>query len=122
MRVPDDRRFELRLADMSCNPYLAAAAVAAAGLDGLERELVIPPPSDLNLFDAADPAARAAVAAATPLPSELRDALDALDGDAGLRAGLGDAFVDSYLKLRRAHWADYAATLSPFEFDHYLDC
>ncbi|KAH8065389.1 hypothetical protein JL720_12806 [Aureococcus anophagefferens] len=52
----------------------------------------------------------------------LRDALDALDGDAGLRAGLGDAFVDSDLKLRRAHWADYAATLSPFEFDHYLDC
>ena len=122
VRVPDDRRFELRLADMSCNPYLAAAAVAAAGLDGLQAKTPLPPPSDLNLFDAADPAARAAVAAATPLPSELRDALDALDGDAGLRAGLGDAFVDSYLKLRRAHWADYAATLSPFEFDHYLDC
>ena len=68
------------------------------------------------------PGTLAAVAAATPLPSELRDALDALDGDAALRAGLGDAFVDSYLKLRRAHWADYAATLSPFEFDHYLDC
>ena len=48
-------------------------------------------------------------------------ALDNLDGSAALRAHLGDAFVDSYLKLRRAHWDEYAADLSPWEWRAYLD-
>ena len=122
VRVPDDRRFELRMADMSCNPYLAAAAVAAAGLHGLEAKTPLPPPSDLNLFDASDPAVRNAIEGATKLPAELRDALDALDDDAALRAALGEPFCASYLKLRRQHWADYAAALTPFELHHYLDC
>ena len=34
---------------------------------------------------------------------------------------IGDAFVDSYLKLRRAHWDEYAADLSPWEWRAYLD-
>ena len=39
-----------------------------------------------------------------------------------MRAGLGDAFVDSYVKLRRAHWEEYAAHLSQWEVQTYLDC
>ena len=34
---------------------------------------------------------------------------------------LGDAFVDSYVKLRRAHWAEYAGTVTPWERAQYLD-
>ena len=57
----------------------------------------------------------------TQLPKMLPAALDNLDGSAALRAHLGDAFVDSYLKLRRAHWDEYAADLSPWEWRAYLD-
>ena len=39
LRVPDRNRVELRGGDGSANPYLAAAAALAAGLDGIEREL-----------------------------------------------------------------------------------
>ena len=64
----------------------------------------------------------AAVAAAPALPKSLPAALDALDDSAAMRAGLGDAFVDSYVKLRRAHWEEYAAHLSQWEVQAYLDC
>ena len=39
VRLPDDQRLELRLPDSAANPYLLPAAVLAAGLDGLERQL-----------------------------------------------------------------------------------
>ena len=64
----------------------------------------------------------AAVAAAPALPKSLPAALDALDASGAMRAGLGDAFVDSYVKLRRAHWEEYAAHLSQWEIQTYLDC
>ena len=39
LRVPGPGRFENRAVDSSCNPYLALAAIVAAGLDGVERGL-----------------------------------------------------------------------------------
>ena len=39
LRIPDAGRIEDRTVDGSCNPYLAATAILAAGLDGIEREL-----------------------------------------------------------------------------------
>ena len=122
VRVPDGYRMELRLADMSANPYLLAAAIGAAGRDGLARgAAACPPPTDANMYDASDPVVAAAVAAAPALPKSLPAALDALDDSAAMRAGLGDAFVDSYVKLRRAHWEEYAAHLSQWELSNYLD-
>ena len=54
VRVPDDQRLELRLADGDSNPYLLPAAVLAAGLDGLERQLD-PGPCSLEDFHASPP-------------------------------------------------------------------
>jgi glutamine synthetase len=39
IRIPDADRFELRLADGAANPYLLPAAIIAAGLDGIDRQL-----------------------------------------------------------------------------------
>ena len=69
----------------------------------------------LDDFQIVDTESRSANKYCTPA------ALDNLDGSAALRAHLGDAFVDSYLKLRRAHWDEYAADLSPWEWRAYLD-
>ena len=121
VRVPDDRRMELRLADMAANPYLLPAVAIAAGLANEGK--ACPPPHDLNMFDRNDPAVAAAAASApSTLPENLLEALNALDDSAALRDGLGDAFVDSYLKLRREHWRQYAAQLTPWELAEYLDC
>mmetsp|Transcript_4528 Transcript_4528/g.11985 ORF Transcript_4528/g.11985 Transcript_4528/m.11985 type:complete len:468 (+) Transcript_4528:55-1458(+) len=120
IRVPG-KRMELRLADMSANPYLMAAGIGAAGLDGVLKAGSAPPPTDRNMYDPHDPIVAAAIKAASPLPKNLLEALDTLDGSSALRTGLGNLFVDSYLKLRRDHWDDYANYLSPWELQAYLD-
>ncbi len=90
------------------------------------------------MYDRSDPEVAAAAAAAAAfsagrndflnrrragqLPSTLFEALDNLDDSAALRGGLGDGFVDAYLKLRRQHWEEYTAQLSQWEVETYLDC
>lgn len=120
VRVPG-KRMELRLADMAANPYLMAAAIGAAGLDGLTKKSLPPPPTDRNMYDPSDPIVAAAIGAAAPLPSNLLGALNELDKSDALRDGLGGEAVDSYLKLRRAHWDDFTSYLSPWEVQQYLD-
>ena len=88
IRVPDARRMELRLADMSANPYLMAAAIGAAGLDGIAKKAVPPAPADLNMYNVHDPAVAAAAAIGKPLPSNLSEALDELQASDALTAGL----------------------------------
>ena len=58
IRVPDERRFEVRLADSAANPYLLPAALAAAGLEGLEAGAEPPPPAVGNLYEAAPATAK----------------------------------------------------------------
>ena len=56
IRVPaavgEQRRAELRSADVTANPYLAFALLIRAGLDGIERRLTLPEPADFNLYTA----------------------------------------------------------------------
>ena len=51
LRIPDAGRIEDRTVDGSCNPYLAATAMLAAGLDGIERELDAGEPNSANLYE-----------------------------------------------------------------------
>lgn len=122
VRVPGGAtRMELRVADMAANPYLMAAAVGASGLDGLKKGSRPPPPCDRNMYDMSDPIVAEAVRAAPPLPTDLPAALDNLDRSSAMRTGLGDELVDSYLKLRRAHYLDYTSQLTAWEMQAYLD-
>ncbi len=98
VRIPDDQRLELRLADSAANPYLLPAAVLAAGLDGLERELDPGPRNDANLYT--DPPAPGTAAA---LPTSLEDALSAFAADRVLRQALGEPFCQAFESLRRRH-------------------
>jgi len=56
------------------------------------------------------------------LPSNLLDALRAFDGSAVLRARLGEAFVNAYVKLKTMEWNAYCAALSEWERTATLDC
>ena len=110
------------MADMAANPYLLAAAIGASGLDGLEKGSLPLPPCDRNMYDMSDQVVAEAVRAAPPLPVDLPAALNNLDRSSAMRMGLGDEFVDSYLKLRRAHYLDYTSQLTAWEMQAYLDC
>ena len=114
VRVPDERRFEVRLADSAANPYLLPASLAAAGLEGLEAGAEPPPPAVGNLYEDAPATAKC-------LPRHLSTALAALNLSEGMRRQLSDGVVDSYVKLRKAHLADFSRQVSPWEREQYLD-
>jgi glutamine synthetase len=55
------------------------------------------------------------------LPRDLHDALLALEGDAELRAALGEPLVAQFLSLKRAEWAEYHAQVSDWELERYAE-
>jgi glutamine synthetase len=116
IRVPEGDRFELRLADGAANPYLMAASVLAAGLDGIANSRDPGSPLEINMYTDGH-----MVRDAKKLPLNLLDALRALDSSPVLHGALGD-LVPSYLKLKHAEWNDYARHLTAWERDTTLDC
>ena len=107
-------RVEHRQAGADANPYLALAAVLAAGLDGLERGCEPPPPVDGDVYALSGGAARA-------LPATLAEATDLLERSALARDWLGDDVVDHYVAMRRAELAAQAAAVTDWETARYLE-
>jgi glutamine synthetase len=110
---------ELKAADASCNPYLAVGGLIAAGLDGLERELELPEPVQVDpaTIDEREREARGIVR----LPATQDEALDALEADNVLMEALGPVLADSYLAVRRSEWEAYSAEDEAFEQQgHFL--
>jgi glutamine synthetase len=117
VRVPDVDRFELRLADGAVNPYLLQAGVTAVVLDGIANRRDPGTRRDNNMYTHPLGAGEC-----QRLPANLLDALRELRASTGLRAALGDAFVDSYLKIKMLEWHDFTAHISPWELESTLDC
>ncbi|WP_319053982.1 type III glutamate--ammonia ligase [Streptomyces europaeiscabiei] len=109
VRVPDGNRIELRGGDGAANPYLAAAAALAAGLDGIERGL--------------DPGEPGAAGKGPELPPTLLHAVEALQADEVISGALDEAGtgVSRYFAdLKREEFFDWHATVGPWELDRYL--
>ena len=117
VRVPDKGRFELRLMDGAVNPYLLQAGVLAAGLDGVDNQRDPGKPHDINMYTDGHK-----LRGVRRLPSNLLDAIRVFEKSKVLKAGLGEALVSSYAKLKHLEWRSYAAAISPWERDHTLDC
>jgi len=103
---------EIKPVDATSNPYLALAAVLAAGLDGIERGL---DPGEPTLVDPAtlDDEEREA-RGIFPLPASPDEALDALERDGVLREALGEPLVRTHVAVARAQAAT-ARELAPEE-------
>ena len=104
-------RLENRAGEPSANPYFYIAAQIIAGLDGIANKRD-PGPQELNPYNAQHP----------PLPTNLEDALKALEQSALFRTQLGEIFLDYFLKLKRnelsrfTRWReDNAGKFSPDE-------
>ncbi|HXY85897.1 MAG TPA: glutamine synthetase family protein [Gaiellaceae bacterium] len=85
------KRVETRIPGGDVNPYLAFAAMIAAGLHGLEHELPLPPALEGNAYESD----------AKRFPSTLRDAVAALENGSVARAAFGDEVVEHYLNYGR---------------------
>lgn len=112
------KRVELRCPDPSANPYLAFAAMLAAGLDGVERGLTPPPPvnEDVYGFNESDLLERSIGV----LPGTLAEALDELEKDLVVQGALGPAIAGALLRARRAEWDAYRIQVTPWELERYL--
>lgn len=103
---------ELKPMDVTANPYLALAAVLAAGIDGIERNLDPGEPTTVDPATLSDE--ERASKRIYPLPASLDEALDALERDEVLIEALGKPLVRTHLAVGRAQ-AKMARELSPEE-------
>lgn len=93
------------MASASSNPYLVTAALVAAGLDGMRRGLTLPPPRDAAAPDGGG-------VDATPLPSRLRDSLDALQSDSYMVGRLGPELVAWFVGVKEGEMRAIEARLA----------
>jgi glutamine synthetase len=117
VRVPKGR-LELRLPDGASNPYLATAAVIAAGLDGVDRKLDPGEPRNTNLYEWSD--VKLKEAGISLLPQNLGQALDALESDPLICDALGPV-CGEFLQLKRMEWLEYQRHVSEWEIKQYLE-
>jgi glutamine synthetase len=110
-------RIEWRVPDASANPYLATAALIAAGLDGIDRALDPGPACTDDLFQLSLSQIRDR--GIPVLPQSLSAALDALEGDEVICDALGETLSREFIWLKRAEWTDYSRHVSPWEMMRY---
>jgi glutamine synthetase len=122
LRVPEPGRVEDRCIDGSANPYLTLAALIAAGLDGISRELDPGDPCELDLIELTEE--EAAGRGLTAMPMTLWHALEHLEADETLREGLGKTpngdYVDYFVTTKRDESRTAHAEVTPWEIDRYL--
>jgi len=120
LRIPSPGgRVECRAADISCNPYLGAAMILAAGLEGIREQL---DPGDPNLVNAytLTPEQRAERGLHL-LPRTLGEAVDAFAADPLSKKVFGDAMFEAFVTYKRDEWESYHCAVSDWEQARYLE-
>lgn len=118
VRIPGGR-IELRLPDGSCNPYLATAAILAAGMDGVKRKLHPGKPTNDNLYECSlEDIAKRGIKL---LPQNLNEAIDALEKDEVVCGALGAELAQEFITLKRMEWIEYSRHVSDWEVKRYLE-
>ncbi len=99
-------RIECRIGGSDMNPYLAQAAMLAAGIAGIEEGLTLQPPARGDAYGDAG---------AGEIPTSLRDATETLRGSAMLRAAMGDDVVDHYTRAAEVEQEAFDAVVTDWE-------
>src|SRR3984885_9751179 len=122
LRIPAGGRIEDRTVDGSCNPYLAAPALLAAGLAGVARGLGAGEPNSANLYTMS--AADREAAGIDTLPANLLDATRELEGNAPLRKAFGQTrggdYVDYFIECKLREVQAAHEQITPWELERYL--
>jgi glutamine synthetase len=114
----ESTRIEYRAADSAANPYLAFAAMLAAGLAGIDGGYELPPEAAANLYELTSEERLAE--GIESLPGSLSDAIRAMENSELMASTLGEHVFEWFIRNKRAEWADYKAEVTPFELRRYL--
>ncbi|EKF57363.1 glutamine synthetase [Agrobacterium albertimagni AOL15] len=99
-------RVECRVGGSDLNPYLAMAALLAAGIDGIEKKMALEPEFSGDAYGAKE---------AREIPRTLRAAAETLRGSQMLRAAFGDDVVDHYVRAAEWEQEEYDRRITDWE-------
>jgi glutamine synthetase len=114
----DMMRIEYRAPDPACNPYLAFAAMLAAGLEGIEREYPLPEPVEANVLNMSMEERNAR--GIGHLPGDLHEAILEAQGSDLLRRTLGAHLFESFVQNKEIEWEGYRNSITDYELKRYL--
>lgn len=119
VRIPEirrTRRFEYRGADGTCNPYLLATCLVAAGLRGIQNQTDPGKPvnQDVTTMDEKDLKERGIYLT----PRNLNQAIDYLAEDDILAETIGRPIWEEYIKVKKSEWHKYCMYVSDWELSH----
>lgn len=122
IRIPAARgqstRVELRSPDPSCNPYLALAVCLAAGLDGIEKDMMPPEEITENIYDMDEDSREAH--GIEDLPNSLSAAIKELKKDQLIIDTLGSHVFTQFVAGKEKEWKEYRTRISNWEIENYL--
>ncbi|SIR05589.1 glutamine synthetase [Rhizobium sp. RU33A] len=99
-------RVECRVGGSDLNPYLAMAALLAAGIDGIEKKMALEPEFSGDAYGAKE---------AREIPRTLRAAAETLRGSQMLRSAFGDDVVDHYVRAAEWEQEEYDRRITDWE-------
>ncbi len=117
---PVNTRIELRLPDMTANPYLALAACLKAGLEGIKGSYELPAGIDINLYDLSR--SEREKLGVKNLPISLNEALNIAKGSDFVTELLGEELKRRYIDAKRGEYDEYRRSISQWEINKYLTC
>lgn len=122
IRIPASRgagtRIELRNPDPAANPYLALAACLAAGLDGIEKQILPPAEVSTNIYEMQEEERQEKGIEA--IPSNLSKAIREFEKDTFIREVIGEHIASCYVKAKAKEWQDFRTQVTQWELDEYL--
>jgi glutamine synthetase len=111
-------RVEYRSPDPACNPYLAFSVMLAAGLEGIEKNYELIPPTEENVFELTpDERAKRGI---RPLPGDLYEAILETEKSSVVKKALGDHAFTTFIENKKIEWDKYRARVTDYEIKEYL--
>ena len=104
-------RVECRIPGADANPYLAFAALLAAGLDGIEQKLELGPAFEGNAYESD----------VERFPHTLNEAITALERGKFARSAFGDDVVDHYLNYARTEQSLFDRAVTCYERERFYE-
>ncbi|MDY4573660.1 MAG: glutamine synthetase family protein [Intestinibacter sp.] len=120
VRIPaskgDRCRMELRSPDSSCNPYIVFALLIKAGMEGIENNLELCKPHNINLFDAEEEKLQGV----KKLPVNLIEAIEIAKDSEFVKSVLPQKTIDNYINDKMEEWNIYSSVTDKFRAEKQL--
>ncbi|WP_231735061.1 glutamine synthetase family protein [Bacillus sp. FJAT-29937] len=116
VRIPEKRRtrrFEFRGADGTCNPYLLATCLVAAGLRGIQNQIDPGEPIEFDVSTASE--FQLKERGIKWVPRSLNEAINALAEDSVLAQTIGRTIWEEFINIKRTEWSKYSKIVSEWE-------